>query len=104
MELSSLVLVLPQIDADCVVGVRRIKDATFERPLQSGESVPVEVIVQRAGRPPSEVELLAGVLCRSSEAPRRALNGGDASTLDDSAPAVADPYADDLECVTNIPV
>jgi hypothetical protein len=101
----SLVLVLPTIDAESVIGVRRINDVAFEPPLQTGDSVPVEVIVGSGSNRSMQtaVEVLAAVSCRCGSALHAAARTDVPGALG-SAPAAADLYAEDFECVANIPV
>src|SRR3954468_24284366 len=99
-NVPSLVVVIPAIGPGCAIGVRRINDVMFERPLRSGDSVPVELIVEGAPDSPAVVEVLASVsylCCEASWGPHdRAV-----TPCSDEAGA-ADPYAADYDCVANI--
>ena len=80
------------------------------------------MVVERGGKPPSDlaptgagftaagqrretvVEILAGVVCRSGEAPRAVRLEAAPGAVNGRHLEAADPVADDLECVANIPV
>ena len=91
MPLLSLVFALPD-DSGSITGVHRIGEATFDRPLQLGDAVQMELVLDGGG----SLDVDATVVCPGRMRQR----------LTSAAPLLAglDESAADLDCVLNIPV